>query len=261
MTINTLISDPKKRQARAQEKIDWILEFLRDEIYSTTAVLSRWLVVNSSATLSTLYRMEKQGLIVRDSIRFLGSRATTLWGITPTGVMEGVEPEEVATMSLRHFSPGRVSPRTIEHTLDIQKCRIYCDIELDYDNWIPTRLLPAQNERKGHPQRWSVYPDGIFTAPNKGKTKAIQVAIEVERTRKTPQRYVQIIRGHLKNVSMGRYFVAIYYCQTEKHADSLKVLFHRLIDEKKISVWIDENEYNSENCKQFFRFRTMEHIV
>ena len=33
-----LIKDPAKRKARAIEKEDWVLAFLRDEIYSVTSI-------------------------------------------------------------------------------------------------------------------------------------------------------------------------------------------------------------------------------
>lgn len=81
-----LISDPAERRKRAQEKEQWVLEFLRDEIYSTTAILAVEMAVGERAARDVLARMEKRGLLVRDEIRFMGSRAIPLWGITTAGV-------------------------------------------------------------------------------------------------------------------------------------------------------------------------------
>ena len=253
-----LMSDPATRKARAAEKEEWVLDFLRDEIYSTTAILAVEMGVGERAARTVLNRMEKKELLVRDEIKFMGMRAIPLWGIASAGVLEGLSPEEVSKVNLRHHTPGRVSPRTIEHTLDVQRCRQYCGIDLDFEGWIPTRLLPAQNEKRDHPARWAVYPDGIAKRPTKDG-QFVPVALEVERTRKSPQRYVQIIRGHIKNIQQKRYQRVIYYCPTQKIADSLQALFLRLMKEKNIGLFVGEGqEYGPEQSIKLFAFRSME---
>jgi hypothetical protein len=61
-----LISDPKERAKRAAEKENGILTWLADFVYSTTDVLGRVLVLNPSATLSALRRLENWAWIVKD---------------------------------------------------------------------------------------------------------------------------------------------------------------------------------------------------
>jgi hypothetical protein len=255
-----LIADPAERKARAAEKEEWVLEFLRDEIYSSTAILAVVMAVGERAARNVLNRMAKRGLLVKDEVKFMGGRALPLWGITSSGVLEGLEPEEIATVNLRHHRVGGVSPITITHTLDVQRCRQYCEIDLDFEDWTPTRLLPAQNEKKSHPDRWAVYPDGVVMQPV--GDRMLPVAIEVERTRKSPQRYVQIIRGHLQNIRKKRYLRVYYYCQSEKVANSMKALFLRMIEEKDIKFWKtvgDRDELlSSEEILRFFVFRSME---
>lgn len=264
MTKQHLISDPKERQERALEKIDWVLMFLSDEIYSTTAILSKFIGVSISATLATLYKMEKKQLIRRGSIQFLGSRATTLWGITIDGLLEYVEPKNIATMKFRTFTPGRVSLRTIEHTLMIQRCRIFLEDEKDFDNWVPTRLLPGQNEKKTSSKHWSLYPDGIIEAPIKDSESGLPVALEVELTRKTPQRYVDLIKNHIKNIEKNRYKHVLYFSPDEKKSKSLEALFNRLISDKKIAYWVDVDEddlsASLERTRNIFRFWSLESI-
>lgn len=258
MSKEHLIADPRERKLAAKFKDDCILDWLRDEIYSTTAVLSEMLGVNTSATLSTLYRLEKRGLLVRDEIRFMGRRTATLWGITAAGVLEGVSPDQIATMNLRHHTPGRVSPLTIEHSLDVQRVRTnLVDIE-DFEGWVPGRLLPGQNQRKGHPDRWPVYPDATAIWPLNGKR--YRMAIEVERTRKTPQRYVQIIRGHLTSIEARRYGGVIYFCPTQAQAESLRALFLRLMKDNEIGAWWFEEEemQRPESAIGLFKFRSIE---
>lgn len=258
MMSEHLMVDPAKRKERAAEKEEWALDFLRDEIYSTTSILAVEMSVGDRAARTTLNRMEKKGLLVKDEIKFMGMRAIPLWGITPAGVLEGLSPEEVSTVNLRSHTPGRVSPRTIEHTLDVQRCRQYCELEWDCEDWIPTRLLPAQNEKKHHPSRWSVYPDGVTKRPAKDG-KFTSIALEVERSRKTPSRYVQIIRGHLANIREKRYSRVVYFCPTQKEADSLQALFLRLMVEKNISLWLAEDQsYGPQQCIKLFKFGSME---
>lgn len=259
MTNKNLMSDPAKRKARAAEKQARVLNFLRDEVYSTTAILADEMMIGERAARTVLSRMEKKGLLVRDEIKFMGMRAIPLWGITTAGVLEGLTPEEVSKVNLRYHTPGRVSPHTIEHRLAVQRCRQHCVDELGYKDWTPTRFLPALTKKKNHPARWRVYPDGVVKGLKKDGHYA-PIAVEVERTRKTPKRYVQIIRGHLQNIGEQHYFWVLYYCPTQKEADSLRALFLRMMEENNISYWIDEDEsYGPELCiKKFFGFRTME---
>lgn len=255
-----LITDPKARMERAKEKQQWVLDFLRDEIYSSTQILADVMCVEDRAARTTLDRLHKAGLLVRDEIRFMESRALTLWGITATGVLEGVEPAEIATMSLRHHEPGRVSPLTVQHTLDVQRCRLLCEGEaLGYEDWTSGRLLPGQSEKRGHPARWAQYPDAVASAPVKDG-KRVKVAIEVERTRKSPARYVQIIRGHLINIERQRYAAVIYFCPEKAQAEALKALFERLALEKKIVFVTGNGEHlvpSDKVISQFFRFRAL----
>ena len=254
-----LISDPKERKERAIEKEKQVLEFLRDEIYSTTNVLAERMFVGVRAARTVLNRMEKKGFLVRDEVKFMGAKAVPLWGITMAGVMEGLTAEEMSVAKFRTHSKGRVSPLTIAHTIDVQKYRTYCELDLDYVRWKPTRLLPALNEKKGHADKWAVYPDGVGFAPTKMKGYA-PVAIEVERTRKSPSRYIQIIKGHLVNAQKERYQRIIYVCLTQKDADSLKALFSRLITEKNITFKLEDFRYSPEQTMNLFRFKSLEDI-
>jgi len=239
MTNKNLISDPQKRKKRTQEKIDLVLEFLTDEIYSTTEILGRYLGVNRSATLSTLYNMEKRGLIRRGSIRFLQSAATTIWGISMAGLREWVEPGEIGKSIYKTFSIGRVRTGLLEHTLTIQKCRIFLEDEKGCFDWSPSRVIPGQNEKRSSLKRWPTYPDGLIKMPVKGYDHNIPLALEVELSRKTPSRYVEIIRKHISNIKKSRYKHVLYFCPDKKKAMSLKDLFLRLICDHKIESFPD----------------------
>ena len=82
-----LIADPAERAKRAADKEEWVLEFLREEVYSTTAILSDVMAIGERAARSVLARMEKKGLLVRDEVKFMGMKAIPLWGIRGSGNM------------------------------------------------------------------------------------------------------------------------------------------------------------------------------
>ena len=88
-------------------------------------------------------------------------------------------------------------------------------------------------KQKGDP-RWPVYPDGLMNVPINGdENNLAAIAVEVERTRKTPKRYVQILKGHAANIAQGRYYGVVYFCVDQQAVDSLKALFKRIINEEK----------------------------
>ena len=259
MKSECLIADPAQRKMRAAQKEAVVLSFLRDEIYSSTAILAVEMGIGERGARNVLNRMADKQLLVKDEVKFMGIKALPLWGITLTGVMHDLEPEDIERIHLRYHTPRRVSPRTIEHTLDVQRCRQYHLYSIQGISWVPTRLLPAQDQRRDSKLRWQVYPDGVVQYPSKDGN-FIPVALEVERTRKTPARYVQIIKGHLKNIENDHYYRVIYYCQTQKAANSLRALFLRLMIDKGIKQFTTDYDdfYGPEECIQLFSFSSIE---
>ncbi len=231
-----LISDPKERAERAAEKERFILEWLADFVYSTTDVLGLVLELNPSATLSALRRLERKGYIVRDEIPVYGRIVLPIWGITMTGLMAYLTPQQIETQKLRYHQKGRVALSSLQHEMDVQRVAIFCERSKKYDSeeWTTNRDLPWPS-KKGDP-RWPVYPDGLMHLPINGdKNNLAEIAVEVERTRKTPKRYVQILKGHAANIAQGRYHGVIYFCVDQQAVESLKALFKRIFKEENIT--------------------------
>jgi hypothetical protein len=254
-----LIRDPQVRKERALEKEDWILAWLNEELFSTTKILATLMNIEARAARTVLNRLADRGMIIRDEIRFMGSRAIPLWGITSAGLMHVLDPDEIANASLRHYSPGSVKSLTIEHALGIQECRLHCELKLDFESWTPDRLLPGKGLKSTDKNRWSVYPDAVGSFVDKNTGKEVTVAIEFERSRKTPTRYVEIIKAHLKNIELNRYSKAWYICPTEKEAANIKALFSRLIQEKKIGFFVSDGVYRTATeVMEFFAFKSQD---
>ena len=231
-----LISDPKERAERAAEKEDYVLAWLVDFVYSTTDVLGVVLELNPSATLSALRRLERKGYIVRDEIPVYGRIVLPIWGITVTGLMSFLTPQQIETQKLRYHQKGRVALSSLQHEMDVQRVALFCERAEKYDSvyWTSNREFPWPS-KKGDP-RWPVYPDGLMNVPINGdENNLAAIAVEVERTRKTPKRYVQILKGHAANIAQGRYYGVVYFCVDQQAVDSLKALFKRIINEEKIT--------------------------
>ena len=232
-----LISDPKERAERAAEKERFILEWLADFVYSTTDVLGFVLELNPSATLSALRRLERKGYIIRDEIPVYGRIVLPIWGITITGLMASLTPKEIETKKLRYYQKGRVALSSLQHEMDVQRVALLCEQEEKFNSqyWKTNRNLPWPS-KKGDP-RWPVYPDGLMSVPINGdEDNLAAIAVEVERTRKTPKRYVQILKGHATNIAQGRYCRVVYFCLDQQAVESLKALFKRIINEEKITL-------------------------
>ena len=192
-----LISDPKERAERAAEKEDYVLAWLVDFVYSTTDVLGVVLELKPSATLSALRRLERKGYIVRDEIPVYGRIVLPIWGITMTGLMAYLTPKQIETQKLRYHQKGRVALSSLQHEMDVQRVALFCEQAEKYNSqyWTTNRELPWPS-KKGDP-RWPVYPDGLMNVPINGDEDNLAViAVEIERTRKTPKRYIQILKGH-----------------------------------------------------------------
>ena len=231
-----LISDPKERAERAAEKEDYVLAWLVDFVYSTTDVLGVVLELKPSATLSALRRLERKGYIVRDEIPVYGRIVLPIWGITVTGLMSFLTPQQIETQKLRYHQKGRVALSSLQHEMDVQRVALFCERAEKYDSvyWTSNREFPWPS-KKGDP-RWPVYPDGLMNVPINGdENNLAAIAVEVERTRKTPKRYVQILKGHAANIAQGRYYGVVYFCVDQQAVDSLKALFKRIINEEKIT--------------------------
>ena len=254
-----LISDPEERKERALEKETGVLKWLKDEIFSTTAILASVMKVQERAARTVLNRLADRGLIVKDEVPLIAGRALAIWGITPAGLWYILDEKEIATASLRYHSPGSIKSVTIEHALKVQECKFHFSTNFRLDSWVPDRLLPGKGLKVKDPKRWSLYPDAVFTYTNAETSKKGSIAIEYERSRKTSLRYSEIIKAHLKNIQNGRYSVVWYICPTEKEAGTLKGLFSRLIQEKKISLFInDDVYYGPDKVLQLFTFKAQD---
>lgn len=211
-----LMTDPKARAKRIEEKRKATLRFLRTEIWSTAEILGTVMgVVSRQGVHSSLVKLEDNKMIKRHSINVGAGRKLTLWGITPHGqAFAWDEEEEMENFPV--FEPSRVALSSIPHHLDIQLARIKAEAE-GWKNWV---TCDRGDFFKNSP---SIHrPDALITSPD-----GVVVAIEVERTIKTRKRYQQVLAGHLKAMA-SKHWGAVYYITPQDMAKRLKKVIYSI---------------------------------
>lgn len=188
-----IIKDPRERAARAAEKRHLLLRFLREELYTTPKVAGMVMGVGERAARQTLAPMEVAGLIKRWPMQlFEGLQTVTIVGITTMGQVHAFDPATEKVID-RAFDPARFSVMFLQHTLDIQRLRIDAMARGCVKQWVNGDRLAAakQGEKK---------PDAVCLTAS-----SVRIAIEAERSIKSPKRYAAIVEGHLTAMHQGKW--------------------------------------------------------
>jgi hypothetical protein len=202
-----LIKSYSERCSRANEKKKLILEFLRDETWTTAQVVSLLIRLSMASAYKTLNRMKKEGLIVS---HFVNDLNMTIWGITTLGLMDSWSYSEIDPQDRPYFQKSRIKAVMVKHHLMLQQARIQAEL-LAWKNWIPGNLLPKDIDKR---------PDAIVTS-NLGQN----IAVELERTLKTKKRYEMIISLYLQAIKRQDYDEVHYVVTDKSFASSLRRLF------------------------------------
>lgn len=220
MTNPVLTMTPEERAKRSEDKRRLILRFLRSEIYSTPAVLSKLIQTTDPRTIRrTLARLEEAGEVVRDQI-LTGWRTVHLVGITTHGQAAAWRPDAGEELPDRYYQRGKAGLTQLEHKLDLQRIRI----DLGRAGWKRWQSADAiEPSQKVALNKSYKRPDALIVAPS-GK----RVAIECERSVKNPGRYKQIVGSHLTSIKQGKFDAVIWAAPTEQIRTSLVRILERL---------------------------------
>lgn len=212
---NLINSKTERDRIRAQKEIE-ILSFLLEEGYSTAKVLAQFLKMTPNGMQRTLRKMEAKELIKAHTVDFeLSAWNLKIWGLTPTGALLATDLDE----DLKFFEVRRLKPITIAHSLALQRVKVVA-LGCGWEQWeSSSRMLKKANESRS---TWVQVPDAVARSP-----KGRKVAIELERTAKTPKRYVEILANYAEMISMGVIDEVVYVCP-EQLTTRLKRLFHRI---------------------------------
>lgn len=177
-----------QRLARAQGKRSALLAFLASgEVWTVAEVAAQVMGVSRRRAQDALAGMERDALIGSETLP-VGSRPTTLYGITPHGcaVADAFESP--------FFEKGRTNPSWVEHRVAGQRMRLAAEAA-GWRDWLPERSLRVRAGLEG----WKKIPDAVATSPA-GEV----VAIEIERHCKTPKRYAELWLAYLQDMKAKR---------------------------------------------------------
>ncbi|MGE0073439.1 MAG: hypothetical protein AB7S55_10330 [Thiomonas sp.] len=193
--------------ARAQAKEKIVLDFLASgEVWTTEPILCRLLSLSARRVQVLLTRMARDGLVKSEKVEGFG-RLRRAWGITPTGIAfsENAAPDCPRFESLP-------SLQFMQHHLDTQRARLQA--EAAGWAWKAGKLLYNTGLLK--------VPDALATSPT-----GERIAVEIERTIKTPLRYQQIIPQALRDIKSGRYD-RVQYISPQNRADAVERALRRV---------------------------------
>lgn len=196
-------------EVRRAEKEKIILNFLKEECFSTARLIGMLLSTKRTATFETVKRMEKNGLLIQGQVD-----DKRVWGLTPAGAFLADEEGKC-----RHFDPKRISAITLKHDLAVQRAKVEA-MAMGWSDFLAERTLRqmAVKERT----TWLQVPDAFAVSPRGRK-----VAFEVERTAKTPKRYKAIFDSYCQMLADRTIQEVVYIC-SEDICPRLERLFLRI---------------------------------
>lgn len=212
--MSNLISSKVERDRIRAEKEAKILSFLLEERFSTALVLAQLLNMTTNGAQRILKRMDESGLIKSHTVDFeLSAWNQKIWGLTPTGTLLATDDD------VNFFEVGRTKPITIAHSLALQRVKVLA-LSQAWSEWeSSSKMLQNANLSRS---TWLQVPDAVAISP-----KGRKIAIELERTVKTPKRYVEILANYAEMMSMSVIDEVIYVCPAQLTA-RLERLFHRI---------------------------------
>lgn len=198
-----LIKAYKERIERRTLRHQQVLTFLRDETWSSAAVIREVMQCSPTQVTKTMQQLAKLRLVAR---HYVEESSMAIWGITPHGLAHAwINVDEMEARP--HCEPSRMSALAVPHHLDVQLARLRAE-RAGWSDWKRDALLP-----KGMAKR----PDAIAT-----DQQGNMVAVEVERHIKTLKRYESVLAAYLQAMRRGELSMVHYVTPSSALAERLK---------------------------------------
>ncbi len=235
--MSNLLKSRTEITARVEAKRSRLVDWLKAEVYTDYQTAALVLGVTPATAYKALIAMEKKGHLDRHAV----GRAS-VWSVSLMGQIEYLADDEDP---LSVFD-ARVSEITVQHTLAVQRARIAAEkaggTDWQAERSIRRELAKAKEAKTA--SAWLKVPDGVITLNGQ------RIAVEVERSVKTPKRYAAIMAEYLQMRRAGTVQGVHYVCSSENLAKGLKRLFLAIpsVTVKGTEVQLKEEHY------KFFEF-------
>jgi hypothetical protein len=203
-----LIKSYHERSVIRETKRRKLLEFLRDETWSTIPIISQILGLSIPATYKTLNSFESVGIVQCYQATELQYK---IWGITNQGLFEAWDSENEMPKRAP-FEPSRFKALLALHEIYLQQARINA-LQNGWCDWRLGKHLVNVEKR----------PDAIVTDPN-----GSLVYVEFEQVVKSRQRIEKIFSIYLQKIKRGELAYVAYVCPTQLFTKRLQKLFNSI---------------------------------
>lgn len=236
---------PAERKDRSEENLDTVLNWLRQEPYSTIENVALMTGMGRSGARKLLNKLVKGGWLTRDELDDWPGVAGDyhLFGVSQQGLNQQKMVGGVELVYDRVFRRGKTKSSGGPHILRLQQARIYLQLIDNPNNefrpYTLDRDLPFFGDKFYH---WPKYPDGIIENshlefPNQ-PGQMLTIGIELERSGKGEERYSVIYKNHISNINepsdehnlSGRYDIVYYFLKSRRVADNMRIAFDEFID-------------------------------
>ncbi|KFX06203.1 molybdopterin-guanine dinucleotide biosynthesis protein MobC [Pectobacterium betavasculorum] len=210
-----LISDYRERRERHCEKIQILLNFLKEETYSDFKTLMLLFDYKNHKPLYLLLAKAIDMGFIQKQTFCTRMEKISLWGITNDGLSVVVTPHEDGFPA--RFEPSKVTGWTLIQRLDRQLTRLLLEKKGAY-GWISGANSTFRS-------RYEVYhrPAGVITLPD-----GTVIAVETERHLKTKARYQAIITNHLLARTQKRWMYVFYIVPDPQKKRAIELLFNNI---------------------------------
>lgn len=233
MTHNLPSMTHTQRMARAQDKTDILLRFLGSgEVFTTAQVAAQLWHVDRRRAAAGMRSMEARGLL-KSEMHDVRAQDVCIFGITPHGLALA------DCFGNPHHELGRTNGAQIEHRIAGQRMRIRAEAA-GWTAWTPERVIRLT--------------PGLRKLPDAAATDSAghRIAVEIERSIKTPKRYAEIIVAYLLEIKSGRY-TEVHYVSPPGTEKLVRGTFDRIASVK-LNGEIVKLEQKHRDRFKFFSF-------
>lgn len=179
------------------------LDFIREEVYTTAAVLAEYLKKPEYDVRQELCKLVNLRLVKMRRV-FFSDTEIELFLIT-----------RLAAKGKRYKQFSSFSRVRVEHNLTVQRVRA----NGAWSSWQSSHSLYKKDQAQ-----LSIIPDAIASIKN--PCEEILTAIIVVRKLAEPRSYRSIIQKHLQNIDRQRYRWVMFFCKTQQESDTLEGFFN-----------------------------------
>ena len=218
---------------------DRLFYFLYEETWTHIDIIFQLLNDVSNEQIEEILKEQSEAKLIRNHQFPTGFSSTEqIWGIARRGVSL-IQETDGDIESRPVFYKSSVNRTSMNHQLDIQRLRLIAERK-GWRSW-------KKGARNSVKKKGEIYPDAVAVRPDHSR-----IAIEVERTIKTNDRYPGILVAHLIARKNRKWDEIYYFSPDAKVSQQLKRIFSEISEANHLGEVLEINDAH----RAPFRFLT-----